>query len=134
MLLKVIQQNICDVCKRYSCIYPNICKNLDTNHAPLTNLYKDLLQHPDVKKITIGSGVRYDMLFDQNKEIKGDTLKGAENLIKHHVSGRLKIAPEHTQDSVLQIMRKPGFYLFEKFKQLFDSINIKSYGSEATGS
>jgi uncharacterized radical SAM protein YgiQ len=124
--MKGIHQNICDVCKRYSCIYPKICKNLDTNHTPLANIYKELRQHPDVKKITIGSGVRYDMLFDQNNEIRGDKLTYAENLIEHHVSGRLKVAPEHTQDNVLQVMRKPGFYLFEKFKKLFDSINKKA--------
>ncbi len=118
-----IDLKICEKCIRPSCIDPNICYNLNTNHSALTNIYKKVRKMPQIKKAFIGSGVRYDMLIDKKGEIKKDKLEYSKELIKYHVSGRLKVAPEHTSDSVLKVMRKPSFKLFYKFKSLFDKIN-----------
>jgi uncharacterized radical SAM protein YgiQ len=115
--------SICEMCERPSCINPTICKNLDTDHNPLINLYSRIRNHPKVKKASIGSGIRYDLLFDKNMEITGDKLGYVKDLLKYHVSGRLKVAPEHTSDAVLKVMRKPSFKLFYKFKEIFDKIN-----------
>jgi len=115
--------SICEKCKRPSCIFPSICSNLNTNHKPLIDLYRQVRKHPKIKKVTIGSGIRYDLLFDDNEEIKSDKKIYAEELIKFHVSGRLKVAPEHTDSNVLKIMRKPDFKYFLKFKKFFDKIN-----------
>lgn len=114
---------ICEKCKRSSCIYPAVCKNLDTNHSDLINIYKKVRQNPKIRKATIGSGIRYDMLIDKSGQITGDKKIYAEQLIKYHVSGRLKVAPEHTSDIVLKIMRKPSFRSFYVFKKFFDKVN-----------
>jgi uncharacterized radical SAM protein YgiQ len=114
---------LCQNCKQPSCIFPKVCRNLDTDHTPLTELYKNIAKHPRVKKATIGSGIRYDMFFDRNSNIPEDKLNYAKQLIREHVSGRLKVAPEHTSDQVLEIMRKPSFHLFYKLKELFDEVN-----------
>lgn len=120
---------LCKKCARPSCIFPNVCKNMDTDHTRLLNLYKKVDQIPGVKKSFIGSGVRYDMLLndDATPQEKKSHQAYIEELIAHHVSGRLKVAPEHTSDDVLNIMRKPSFSLFHKFKRKFDDINRK-YG------
>ncbi len=115
----------CQTCLRPSCIFPSICSNLDTNHSSLTQVYKKVNATDGIKKAFIGSGVRYDMLFDKDENIKDDKLEYAIELITNHVSGRLKVAPEHTDDQVLKLMRKPKFSLFFKFKKLFDHINEK---------
>jgi len=115
--------SVCEKCKRPSCIFPNICFNLNTNHSSLTGIYKKVRKHPKVKHAFIGSGIRYDLLFDKNRQIKGDKDVYTKELIKYHVSGRLKVAPEHTEDRVLKIMRKPSFDLFYKFKKYFDKVN-----------
>jgi uncharacterized radical SAM protein YgiQ len=120
-----IDKNICDKCKRNSCIFPAICNNLNTDHTSLLNIYKKVRNHPKIKKATIGSGIRYDLLFDKNEEIKNDKKIYAEELITHHISGRLKVAPEHTNDEVLKIMRKPSFKLFHLFKKFFEKTNNK---------
>ncbi len=114
--------SLCQRCRRPSCIHPKICPNLDTSHERLLQIYREVRQHPLVKKAFIGSGIRYDLFLDlQNQK---DTIpEYAEELITHHVSGRLKVAPEHTSDKVLRIMRKPSFQLFRKFKRIFDKIN-----------
>ena len=120
-------QSICDKCVAPSCISPVICSNLDTSHKPLTELYQAVDSHPKVKKSFIGSGIRHDMLvpeFNKNadpKELDAYT----EEVMTNHVSGRLKVAPEHTSDPVLKLMRKPSFSYFHKFKERFDKINIK---------
>ncbi|WP_179339215.1 YgiQ family radical SAM protein [Winogradskyella ludwigii] len=120
-------QSICDKCVAPSCISPVICSNLDTSHKPLTELYQAVDKHPKVKKSFIGSGIRHDMLvpeFNKNadpKELDAYT----EEVMTKHVSGRLKVAPEHTSDPVLKLMRKPSFSYFHKFKERFDKINIK---------
>ncbi|MEI8046849.1 MAG: YgiQ family radical SAM protein [Bacteroidota bacterium] len=117
--------DICEKCKRPSCIFPSICNNLNTDHKPLTNLYKQAAAVKGIKKIYIGSGIRYDMLTGRSAE--DDKRFGltdyTRNLVKNHVSGRLKVAPEHTSDHILKIMRKPSFKLFHQFKQTFDKLN-----------
>lgn len=120
-------QSICDKCVSPSCISPSICSNLDTSHAPLTEIYRAVDEHPKVKKAFVGSGIRYDMLvpeFNKNADVD-DLEEYSEQLITRHVSGRLKVAPEHTSDNVLKIMRKPSFKYFHSFKKMFDRINEK---------
>ncbi|OIQ23218.1 YgiQ family radical SAM protein [Lacinutrix sp. MedPE-SW] len=120
-------QSICDKCVAPSCISPVICSNLDTSHKPLTDLYKAVDSHPKVKKSFIGSGIRHDMLvpeFNKNADPK-ELDDYTEEVMTKHVSGRLKVAPEHTSDPVLKLMRKPSFTYFHKFKERFDKINIK---------
>lgn len=114
----------CEACKRPSCIYPGVCPNLHADHRPLLDIYRAVDALPGVKHSYIGSGVRYDLLLHP---YKGETLQKAaqqytQELITHHVSGRLKVAPEHTSDEVLDIMRKPSFQLFHQFKRIFDGI------------
>ncbi|WP_406685057.1 YgiQ family radical SAM protein [Seonamhaeicola sp. MEBiC1930] len=121
-------QSICDKCVAPSCISPVICSNLDTSHKPLTQLYQAVDSHPKVKKSFIGSGIRHDMLvpeFNKNADPK-ELDDYTEEVMTKHVSGRLKVAPEHTSDPVLKLMRKPSFSYFHKFKERFDKINIKN--------
>lgn len=122
-------KEICKQCKRPSCIHPKVCKNLNTNHAPLLDIYHDVDAIPEIKKSFIGSGVRYDLILHQTNDEKTNktNLRYARELIEHHVSGRLKVAPEHTSDNVLKLMRKPSFKLFYDFKQIFDDVNSKAH-------
>ena len=127
--MKGKDQHICAKCKKPSCISPVVCKNLNADHTPLLDIYKSVDKMPEIKKSFIGSGVRYDLLLHRYEE---ESLNKAaqtytEELIAHHVSGRLKVAPEHTQDEVLKQMRKPSFSQFEQFKRIFDRVNRK-YG------
>jgi uncharacterized radical SAM protein YgiQ len=117
----------CSTCCRASCIFPKICNNLCYNHLPLIDLYKKASQIATVKKITIGSGIRYDLLLTNNKVLEKEygLQKYTCELICNHVSGRLKVAPEHTENHVLETMRKPPFDLFKQFKQIFDGLNRK---------
>lgn len=116
---------ICRKCKRPSCIHPKVCPNLNTDHRPLLDIYYAVDALPGIKRSYIGSGVRYDLLLHQSKDpaINKSTAEYTRELIAKHVSGRLKVAPEHTSDRVLNIMRKPSFSQFGEFKQLFDRIN-----------
>lgn len=120
-------QSICDKCVAPSCISPVICSNLDTSHKPLTKLYQAVDAHPKIKKSFIGSGIRHDMLVPEfNKNADVEELDAyTEEVMTKHVSGRLKVAPEHTSDPVLKLMRKPSFTYFHKFKERFDKINKK---------
>ncbi len=120
--------SICEKCKKPSCLAPGVCPNLNADHRPLLEIYKAVDALPGVKKSFIGSGVRYDLILNEGKngEFVETNRKYAEELICHHVSGRLKVAPEHTNDEVLKIMRKPSFKLFHKFKAMFDDINKKN--------
>ena len=123
--MKGKDENICRKCKKPSCIFPVVCKNLNADHTPMLDIYKAVDSLPEIKKSFVGSGVRYDLLLHTYND---DTLdKSArlytEELITRHVSGRLKVAPEHTQPDVLKIMRKPSFELFGKFKQRFERVN-----------
>ena len=124
--MKGKDESLCEKCVRPTCIQPNICKNLDTNHHPLIELYKEVDKMPQVKKATIGSGIRYD-LFLTNEDPSGKLGYDEyfEQLMKRHVSGRLKVAPEHSSDEVLKLMRKPSFNLFVKLKKKFDKVNEK---------
>jgi len=117
--------DICKLCKRPSCIFPAICNNLNTDHRPMTALYQKIAAMPGVKKAFIGSGIRYDLVFHrtEDEKVNAGNLKYLEEVILNHVSGRLKVAPEHTSDKVLKIMRKPSFGLFFKLKRFFDSVN-----------
>lgn len=115
----------CEHCKRPSCIHPEICPNLNTDHSKLLDIYRAVDALPGIKKSFIGSGVRYDLLLHNAKDEKTNhsTQEYTRELIKNHVSGRLKIAPEHTSDRVLYLMRKPSFKQFYQFKRIFDKIN-----------
>ncbi|MFC2161456.1 YgiQ family radical SAM protein [Acidobacteriota bacterium] len=116
---------LCQKCLKPSCIFPKICSNLETDHTPMTDLYSSISEHPGVKKATIGSGIRYDLFFDHDGSIPEDKINYVKQLIRNHVSGRLKVAPEHTSDKVLEIMRKPSFPLFHKLKKIFNEVNRK---------
>lgn len=117
----------CKKCTRPSCLHPQPCPNLDNNHAPLLDIYHEVDAIDGVKKSFIGSGVRYDLSMAANRNPKFDKINKRynEELILHHVSGRLKVAPEHTSGRVLKCMRKPSFDLFYKFKKTFDELNEK---------
>ena len=122
-------KNICEKCKRPSCIHTQICPNLNTDHSKLLDIYHAVDQLPGIKKSFIGSGVRYDLLLYKSKDEKSNEAarQYTRELICHHVSGRLKVAPEHTSDRVLQLMRKPSFSQFEEFKRIFDRINNEEH-------
>ncbi len=115
----------CEKCKRPSCIHPAICPNLNTDHTPLLDIYHAVDSLPGMKKSFIGSGVRYDLLLHRSKDEKVNEAARiyTSELICNHVSGRLKVAPEHTSSTVLNLMRKPPFAQFEQFKRIFDRIN-----------
>jgi uncharacterized radical SAM protein YgiQ len=119
----------CEKCKRPSCIHPQICPNLDTNHSALLDIYHAVDALPGIKKSFIGSGVRYDLILHRSKDEASNqaAMQYARELITRHVSGRLKVAPEHTSDKVLQLMRKPSFQQFYDFKRIFDRINQEEH-------
>ncbi len=105
--------DLCDKCKRPSCLHPKICPNLNNDHTPLLKLYGKINAVKGIKKAFIGSGIRYD-LFDKSPYL--------ETVIRNHTSGRLKVAPEHTEERVLKIMRKPSFECFEQLNENFKRI------------
>ena len=117
--------DLCHQCKRPSCIHPQICKNLNTDHSRLLDIYHAVDAMPGIKKSFIGSGVRYDLLLHDTGDERINRINRlyTEELITKHVSGRLKVAPEHTSDRVLSLMRKPSFKLFYDFKRIFDELN-----------
>ncbi len=118
---------LCRVCSRPSCIWPAVCLNLKVNHRPLTELYRKIDRIGGIKKSFIGSGVRYDLLFPEwNTSAGRDEAEYLDELVRNHVSGRLKVAPEHSSPGVLSLMRKSSFELFRKLKGRFDSL-LKKY-------
>jgi uncharacterized radical SAM protein YgiQ len=125
--MKGVKKPICDACARPSCIFPSICHNLGTSHKPLTEIYKEVSAHEKVKKAFVTSGLRYDMFLGRSKE--EDEANGyteyLNELVTNHVSGRLKVAPEHTSGPLLKLMRKPSFELFYDLKEKFESISAK---------
>ncbi len=125
--MKGKDEAICARCQSPSCIHPVICSNLDTSHKPMTEIYKKVDAMPGIKKAFVGSGVRYDLLVDDfNKNNQdGNHDEYLEQLVTRHVSGRLKVAPEHTADDTLRVMRKPSFKYFKLFKQKYDKIQEK---------
>ena len=119
-------QEICDRCVAPSCIHPVVCSNLDTSHAPLTDIYRKVDANPKVKKAFVGSGIRYDLLtkgYNKNGDESLDEYM--DQLVSRHISGRLKVAPEHTSDPTLKIMRKPSFKHFHEFKRSYEKANQK---------
>lgn len=126
-MMKGKRSELCAKCSRPSCIQPKICPNLNIDHSALLELYRKVDALPQIKKSFIGSGVRYDMLLHKTGDSARDavTTEYTEELIKNHVSGRLKVAPEHTNDTVLRLMRKPSFKQFHDFKRIFDRINSR---------
>ncbi|MCX6321227.1 MAG: YgiQ family radical SAM protein [Bacteroidia bacterium] len=124
--MKGKDMKLCQVCSRPSCIWPAVCKNLNTSHKQLTELYRKVDRIEGIKKSFIGSGVRYDLLFPEwNKSAGREEVEYLEELVTNHVSGRLKVAPEHTSPRVLSHMRKAPFDLFKKLKKRFDNIKTK---------
>ncbi len=120
--------SICDKCLRPSCLFPMPCRNLNTDHSALLDIYHSVDSLPAVKKSFVGSGVRYDLSMHKtgDKNIDRVNRRYNEELIEHHVSGRLKVAPEHTADHVLEVMRKPSFKLYGEFKRIFDEVNRRA--------
>ena len=118
-------KNACEKCRRPSCIHPQICPNLNTDHSKLLDIYRAVDALPGIKHSYIGSGVRYDLLLYRSKDEAANRAaqEYTRELITRHVSGRLKVAPEHTSDRVLYLMRKPSFSQFYDFKRIFDRIN-----------
>ncbi|MGL1886391.1 MAG: YgiQ family radical SAM protein [Reichenbachiella sp.] len=124
--LKGKVQDICDRCVSPSCIHPVICSNLDTDHTSMTELYRKVDEHPRVKKAFVGSGIRYDLLVDSYNKNANDSIDVyMDQLVTRHISGRLKVAPEHTADDTLRVMRKPSFKHFHNFKRKYDQVNKK---------
>ncbi|HPF20746.1 MAG TPA: YgiQ family radical SAM protein [Syntrophomonas sp.] len=107
----------CQSCRRESCLYPTICRNLQTDHSPSVKLWKELRRNPRIKHMFVASGVRYDLIL---KDSTGQYLK---DLCKYHVGGQLKIAPEHVSDRVLKLMRKPSQAEYKKFIEKFQKEN-----------
>lgn len=127
--MKGKEQWICDECVRPSCIWPDVCRNLDTDHSPLLEIYEAVRHTEGVKHAYVASGIRYDLfLHDKGAtpEVKASHEKYIEELAAHHVPGRIKVAPEHTSDHVLRVMRKPSFNLFYKFKEKFSAAAAKA--------
>jgi uncharacterized radical SAM protein YgiQ len=128
---------LCDRCISPSCIHPRVCSNLDTDHLPMLEIYRAVRSHPKVKKATIGSGIRYDLLVPQERSGKsGRTAAQArredhldeylDEVVTHHLGGRMKVAPEHTADDTLAVMRKPSFERFRQFKRDYDDANARA--------
>lgn len=116
-------RSLCERCHRPSCIHPAVCPNLNTDHRPLLAVYRAVEGVPGVRHVFIGSGVRYDLLLHaMDHDRSGSAMQYVEQLITRHVSGRLKVAPEHTEDHVLKLMRKPSFELYRRFSELFYSV------------
>ncbi len=121
--LKGRDQRLCDACIRPSCLWPHVCGNLDTDHTALIELYRAVRAMPGIKHAFVTSGVRYDLFLqskDKNPAVAASHSAYMDELIAHHVSGRLKVAPEHTSEAVLKVMRKPSFSLFRLFRDAFE--------------
>jgi uncharacterized radical SAM protein YgiQ len=125
-MMKGKDYDLCLRCSRPSCLWPAVCNNLDTDHGGLTRLYRKVNSIPGIKKAFIGSGIRYDLLFHEwNKNAGKNEKEYLKELIINHVSGKLKVAPEHTSEHVLKLMRKAPFYLFSRLKKEFDKIVLR---------
>ncbi len=125
--MKGLEQWICDECVRPSCIWPGVCRNLDTDHTPLLEIYKAVRETEGVKHAFVTSGLRYDLFLHDHATpaAQQSHARYVDELVQHHVSGRLKVAPEHTSDDVLRVMRKPSFSYFHRFKAKFDAAKKK---------
>lgn len=127
--MKGTDERICEKCKKPSCIFPTICPNLNADHSALLDIYREVDRLPEIKKSFVGSGIRYDLLLHHYKEDEKNKAahQYTEELIAKHVSGRLKVAPEHTSDEVLKQMRKPPFEQFGQFKRIFEEVNHRHH-------
>jgi len=123
--MKGIDKEMCDTCSLPSCVFPTICTNLNTDPSRMLEIYREVNAKPEVKKAFVQSGLRYDLMLDKNSTHKKADEDYVEQLVTHHVSGRLKVAPEHTEERVLKMMRKPSFNIFSEFKERFDEISKK---------
>ncbi|MCF0177865.1 MAG: DUF3362 domain-containing protein [Bacteroidales bacterium] len=119
------KREFCEKCSRQSCLFPKLCRNMDTSHANLLQLYEKVANVKGIRHSYIGSGIRYDLFLDKDGYLDETGAAYLEELVTKHTSGRLKVAPEHTQDNVLAAMGKPSFALFETLRQKFDNINSK---------
>lgn len=118
-------RKMCASCVRKSCLFPNICRNLDRNHAPVLEMNRAVSAVRGIRRAYIGSGIRYDLFLDENGFCDGTCAEYFRDLVVKHTSGRLKVAPEHTEDRVLRQMSKPSFRLFERLRKEFDSVNAE---------
>jgi uncharacterized radical SAM protein YgiQ len=121
--MKGKNEKLCRSCKRHACIYPSVCQNLHTDHSRLLALYRAVDANRSIKKSFIGSGIRYDLFLDEKGFLNDTAAAYFSALLEKHVSGRLKVAPEHTEAHVLHTMRKPSFNLFKTLKAAFDREN-----------
>ena len=119
-------QELCAKCRRKSCLFPAPCKNLDRSHERLLKLYDEIARIKGIRHAYIGSGIRYDLFLDENGFVDETSYPYLKELILAHTSGRLKVAPEHTDDAVLKLMAKPSFKLFERLRDEFDRIVSRS--------
>jgi len=128
-MMKGKDSKLCEKCKRPSCLYPTVCKNLNTDHSHLLELYNQVRRDTHVKHCFVSSGIRYDLTMHRtgNKQIDSINQAYLETVIKHHVSGRFKVAPEHSSDNVLHLMRKPSFKLFHELTARFNAINKQEH-------
>ena len=120
-------EELCAKCRRKSCLFPSPCKNMNRSHERLLKLYADIAKIKGIKHAYIGSGIRYDLFLDEHGFVDETSYPYLKELIQEHTSGRLKVAPEHTEDSVLKLMAKPSFRLFERLRKEFDNI-VRSGG------
>ena len=117
---------LCSKCRRKSCLFPSPCKNMDRSHERLLKLYERIAKVKGIRHAYIGSGIRYDLFLDEKSFVDETSYPYLKELILEHTSGRLKVAPEHTEDSVLKLMAKPSFKLFERLRMEFDNIVYSS--------
>lgn len=119
-------RELCSKCRRQSCLFPSPCKNLDRSHSRVLGLYERVMSVKGIRHAYIGSGIRYDLFLDENGFIDDSACEYFKELVLKHTSGRLKVAPEHTEDHVLQYMGKPSFRLFERLRYEFEKITRKA--------
>ena len=119
--------DLCDKCRRKSCLYPSPCPNMNRSHKQVLELYRKVDSVPGIRHSYIGSGIRYDLFLDENGFVDDTSKPYLETLVLDHTSGRLKVAPEHTEDKVLQYIAKPSFKLFVRLRAEFDKI-CRRYG------
>lgn len=116
-------KSLCERCSRPSCLFPRVCRNLDIRYDRLLHLYARVRECRGIKKAFIGSGIRYDLFLNEKGFLNEEAREYFETLLRYHVSGRLKVAPEHTEPQVLECMGKPSFALFERLRSAFDRFN-----------
>lgn len=124
--MKGNDSNLCGKCIRKSCLFPSLCKNLNTSHSDLLKLYKEIKGVKGVKKFFVGSGIRYDLFLGKDSFLDDSSYPFFKELVLEHTSGRLKVAPEHTEENVLKYMSKPPFALFSNLKKEFDKLMSRS--------